>query len=306
MNCVSLGGWMTADARKKMKLFFSLILGVALSAAMAGSAAAADSTTRAPQNFYQAGNGFLDSIYLGVGGQGSRINGGPLTNADTCQTATSPISFFDCGPPPVGGGTSATANDGSWGGGFRVEVGARLPVVRLFTLAQGNYFGDVTYDVRGLPPGAVGRIPINTYAHTLTFGAGVDSAALFPNLLPAAWNIGLQGSLGPSWNTLGDLRPKGSLAGNTIEFHTRGGTRTALAGELGVFVQHAFSDLAALQIGYSSTWLGRFETRPGRETRRTNGVLDQVEFVDSVKTNKRRVDLILLQIVLRPAKLFQH
>jgi hypothetical protein len=244
--------------------------------------------------FYAKRGGWQD-FYLGIGGQGSRINGGSVTNIGACGGN----AFFDC--PGAASGTH-TLFDAKWGGGFRVEAGWRLRWARVFTLFQGNYWNDVSGPVMGGRPGDFGTLTIDTYAYTWTFGVGFDSAVLWPRLLPPGWNLGIQGSLGPTWNTLGRLRASGFQSPSFVAFEVDGGTHTALAFEFGTFLQYALNDRVALQIGYASKWLGPFRGHGGLESVTIDGLPVSPQFVEGVTTNNRRVDEINLQIVFRPNK----
>lgn len=262
---------------------------VAITVVWAGSAAAETD----PNAFYKAQGDLWRDVYFGIGGQASRLGGGTLSNADFCGEG----AYFDCGESAVFAGR--------WGGGFRAELGVRLQWARLFMLFQGNYWSNVdAAAILATPPPDFATIRANHRSYTLTFGAGLDSAVLLPTLLPPRWNIGIQGSLGPSWNTLGDLRSSIFRGGDVASTVAAGGTHVALAGEAGIFIQYALSGAAALQLGYTSKWLGRFKTRASLEQTVTNGVPGS-EPVASVITSRRRADEIYLQITFRLGDLFR-
>lgn len=276
---------------------------IAMTIALAGMAAASASA-QSPGGihpFYDGASGraplgsqAFSNIYVAVGGQGSRFPGGSLTDVNPC--ATDVLTYFDCG--------TSSRYDSQWGGGFRVELGTRVRMVRLFTLFQGNYWSNVSGPAFGLPAGDSATIAFNAHSHTWTFGVGLDSAVLFPNLLPPAWNIGIQGSMGPSWNTLGTLRSASVQGGAADATRAPGGTRVAFAGEVGAFAQYAFNNWLALQVGYSSKWLGRFRTTGGVETRTSNGVTVAPETVTGVQTDSQRIDEIYAQFTIRLQDLF--
>jgi hypothetical protein len=262
---------------------------VAVTVGVSGAAVAQDG----PNAFYRAQGDLWRDIYVGIGGQASRLGGGTLTSADFCGEG----AYFDCGESAVFASR--------WGGGFRAELGVRTQWARLFMLFQGNYWSNVDATaILATPPPDFATIRANHRAYTLTFGAGLDSAVLLPTLLPPRWNIGLQGSLGPSWNILGDLRSSIFRGGDVASTVAAGGTHVSLAGEAGVFIQYALSSSAALQLGYASKWLGRFKTRASLEQTVTNGV-PGTEAVAAVTTSRRRVDEIYLQITFRLGDLFR-
>lgn len=229
----------------------------------------------------------LHDFYAGVGGQLSNMTAGELTNAGACSNVD-PLSYFDCGE-------SAVFSD-ELGGGFRLEVGTRIEAFRVFTLLQGNFWSDVSGPAI-VPSGrGTATVTYDMRAITWTFGVGLDSAVLFPELLPPKWNIGIQGSIGPSWNKIGDLFAAGVVGVESVAFLAPGGTNTDLAGEIEIFGQYAFSDRAALRVGYASKWLGRFKSDGGLETQTIDGVPVAPEIVGPAQTDNRRVDEIFAQV----------
>lgn len=267
-----------------------MLLAAAATAFALARGAAAETGANA---FYRAQGDLWRDIYFGIGGQASRLGGGTLTSADFCGEG----AYFDCGESAVFASR--------WGGGFRAELGLRTQWARLFMLFQGNFWSNVDATaILATPPPDFATIRANHRAYTLTFGAGLDSAVLLPTLLPPRWNIGIQGSLGPSWNVLGDLRSSIFRGGDVASTLAAGGTNVSLAGEAGIFIQYALSPSAALQLGYASKWLGRFKSRASIEQTVTNGV-PGTEPVAAVITSRRRVDEIYLQITVRLGDLFR-
>lgn len=242
--------------------------------------------------------GGLKQLYIGVGGQASRLGHSTLTNDGPCGDG----AMFDC-PDPItgfaGSGTHALL-DSQWGGGFRVELGWHLPWLRVFTQFQANYWRDAGGPVAGGNPGDFGSFRFDMEAYTLTFGVGFDSAVLMPTLLPPGWNLGVQASAGPTWNHLGRLHASGSQGGDFVAFEVAGGTHQTLAVELAAFLEYALSSRATARLGYASKWLGEFRGHGGVETVTINGMPEPDEVVGGVTTGRMHVNEIFFMLTFRP------
>ncbi len=196
---------------------------------------------------------FLDGGAMGrdvyISFQGGASFAGSSTIRDTDCGAQD--SLFGCD-----GGIDI---DGATGGGFRVELGTSVARgIRVYVAGQGNYFGfrGFEFDLSGPTPTA---FRANGAAHTITTGLALDSAGLFPTLLPPRWNVFLQGGIGVSFNTLSGI--EGSGTGFTLTVPS--GTSTNFAGEVGGGVEYALGPGFIATLGYNSLWVGDWNTSAG-------------------------------------------
>lgn len=147
---------------------------------------------------------FFDGLYGSLGVQGSFLGGSTARDQD-CRL---PVALLGC--------EGSVRFDGSAGAGFRIELGSYLGPVRVYSSFQGNY----GFTLRGSEqrPFVVSDTIFEASArsHTLLFGAALDSAVVFPRLLPPRVNVYVQGGIGPTWFTVGDLTATGGFGRMTL------------------------------------------------------------------------------------------
>ncbi len=265
-----------------LRAFFALIIGLAV-AHPAGAQPAG-------QLFYGPPANWSDALYASVGGQWARMSSLQLST-DTACGAPNDV-FAVCGAGASVG--SAT------GGGFRVELGTVVARLRPYISFAGNYGwhpnGALT------PPDLfiANSVTADAQAQTLIAGLGLDSARLFPNLLPANVNLFIQGGVGVSWNRLSNARI--TFPGFAASLDLPDTTNTSFAGELGAGVEYAFTPALALRAGYNSRWIGRFRSE-GMANINFFGTSTPLT-IQPVTSNDARVDEIYGALVIRLGGLF--
>lgn len=265
-----------------LRAFFALIIGLVV-VQPAGAQPAG-------QAFYGPQANWSDSLYASVGGQWARMSGLQLSTEQACGA---PNDIFAV----CGAGASTGHTDG---GGFRVELGAVVARLRPYVSFAGNYGWHPTGALTPPDLFIANSVTADAQARTLIAGVGLDSARLFPTLLPPNLNLFVQGGIGVSWNRLSNARI--TFPGFAASLDLPDTTNTSFAGEVGAGVEYAFTPTFALRAGYNSRWIGRFRSE-GTANINLLGTSTPLA-IQPVASNDARVDEVYGALVIRLGGLF--